>query len=50
MHDPWVERFLRRTDVRARLHLVIRLVQLSSYLALVAGILLLVMFCAAGME
>jgi hypothetical protein len=49
-HDPWVERFLRRPDVRARLHLFIRLVQFSSYLALAAGILLLVMFFAAGME
>jgi hypothetical protein len=47
--DPWVEQFLRRPEVRARVHIFIRLVEVSSFVALAAGVLLLVVYCAAGM-
>jgi hypothetical protein len=47
--DPWVEQLLRRPDVRARVQIFIRLVEVSSLAALAAGILLLVVYCAAGM-
>ena len=46
MHDPWVARLLRRPDVRARVQIFIRLVQLSSLVALAAGVLLLFGYCA----
>jgi len=49
VNDPWIERLLRRPDVRAWVHLFTRLVALSSLAAIAAGVLLLVTYCAAAM-
>lgn len=44
-----MEQFMRRPDVRARVRIFIRLVEASSLLALAAGVLILAVYCAAGM-
>ena len=49
VNDPWLERLLRRPEVRARLQIFIRIVGLSSFVALAAGVILLVLCCVAGM-